>query len=136
MKTSPRILLVEDNEDDSFLTERVLRKAGLRTIFNAVNGRIALEYLQGMGTYGDRVAHPLPEIILLDLKLPEVSGHQVLEWIHTRPDLARLRVYILSSSGEARDRARAGDAHAAGYFVKPLTGMNLQEILAHLQPVR
>jgi CheY-like chemotaxis protein len=129
MKTSPKILLVEDNEDDCFLTERVLAKAGLKTVYNAVNGRVAIEYLEGLGAYGDRIHHPLPDIVLLDLKLPEISGHQVLEWIDTRPDLSSCRVYILSSSGEARDRTRAAEAHAAGYFVKPLTEKNLQEIL-------
>lgn len=130
MSCVPRILLVEDSEDDRYLTERVLTKAGLKTVYNAVDGQVAINYLIGEGAFADRELHPLPDIVLLDLKLPEISGHQVLEWMNTRPALKDCRVYILSSSGEARDRARAEAAHAAGYFVKPLTAKNVEEIQA------
>jgi CheY-like chemotaxis protein len=130
MNVRPRILLVEDNEDDRYLTERVLKKAGLETTYNATDGRVAIDYLVGERDFSDRTQYPLPDLILLDLKLPEINGHQVLEWIKTRADLRECPVYILSSSGEARDRSRAEQAHAAGYFVKPLTAQNVEQIQA------
>jgi len=129
MKPVPRILLVEDDEDDRYLTERALAKAGLKTAYNAPDGRAAIDYLVGEGPFANREIHPLPDLVLLDLKLPEISGHQVLEWMSTRPELKDCPVYILSSSGEARDRTRAEAAHAAGYFVKPLTPQNITQIL-------
>jgi len=129
MRPAPKILLVEDNEDDRYLTERVLKKAGLASAFHAGDGRVAVEYLSGEGRFADRAAYPLPDIVLLDLKIPEINGHQVLEWINTQPDLAGCAVYILSSSGEVRDRERAANARAAGYFVKPLTVENMAAIL-------
>lgn len=132
MKREPRILLVEDDEDDRYLTERALAKAGLKTTYNAVDGRVAIDYLLGEGSFADRERHPLPDFVLLDLKLPEISGHQVLEWMSTRPELKDCHVYILSSSGEARDRDRAAKAQAAGYFVKPLTVENIAQIQAQL----
>ena len=130
MSLIPRILLVEDSEDDRYLTERALSKAGLKTVYNAVDGQVAINYLLGEGAFAERGLYPLPDIVLLDLKLPEISGHQVLEWMSTRPELKAIRVYILSSSGEARDRERAEAAHAAGYFVKPLTAEHIAQIQA------
>lgn len=128
------ILLVEDSEDDRFLTVRVLSKAGLDTVQHVEDGRMALAYLNGDGEYADRSRHPKPDVVLLDLKIPEFSGHEVLEWINTQPELQDCPVFILSSSGEARDRDRAAAANAAGYFVKPLMAENVAEILAVLKP--
>lgn len=128
------ILLVEDSEDDRFLTVRVLSKAGLDTVQHVEDGRMALAYLKGDGEYADRSRHPKPDVVLLDLKIPEFSGHEVLEWINTQPELQDCPVFILSSSGEARDRDRAAAANAAGYFVKPLMAENVAEILAVLKP--
>lgn len=128
------ILLVEDSEDDRFLTVRVLSKAGLDTVQHVEDGRMALAYLNGDGEYADRSRHPKPDVVLLDLKIPEFSGHEVLEWINTQPELRDCPVFILSSSGEARDRDRAAAANAAGYFVKPLMAENVAEILAVLKP--
>lgn len=132
MKSQIKIMVVEDNEDDLYLTERTLSKKGIKSIFNAPDGRIAINYLLGEGAFSDRELHPLPDAILLDLKLPEISGHQVLEWINTRPELSACLVFILSSSGETRDRDRASNAKAAGYFVKPFTEKNVDEILARV----
>ena len=130
MTAAPSILLVEDDEDDRFLAERTLRKAGLKVAFHAPDGRVAVDYLSGEGKFADRGAYPLPDVVLLDLKIPEITGHQVLEWINTQEHLKACRVYILSSSGEIRDCERAAAARAANYFVKPLTEENVA-ILRH-----
>lgn len=134
MKSAPRILLIEDDEDDLFLTQRILKKAGLTDIRHAADGRQALDYLAGVGVFADRAAHPLPEAMLVDLKIPFVNGHQVLEWLATKPELKSIRAFILSSSGEDRDRDRARAAGAAGYFVKPLTAADVARLVADTTP--
>ena len=125
-----KILLVEDDEDDRYLAERALRKAGLKVAFHAPDGRVAVDYLSGAGKYADRTTYPLPDVVLLDLKIPEITGHQVLEWIDTQEHLKACRACILSSSGDVRDRQRAESAHAANYFVKPLTEQNIASLLS------
>ena len=71
----------------------------------------AIAYLAGDPPYGDRGTHPLPTIILLDLKLPRRSGHEVLQWIRARPPaIARIPVVILTSSSESADVSRAYDS--------------------------
>ena len=127
--TAPlNILLVEDDEDDCYLAERALHKAGLKLAFHAPDGRVAVDYLSGEGKFADRTTYPLPDVVLLDLKIPEITGHQVLEWMNTQEHLKACRAYILSSSGEVRDRERAEAAKAADYFVKPLTGENIAKL--------
>ncbi|HSI82589.1 MAG: response regulator [Candidatus Methylacidiphilales bacterium] len=129
---SPIILLVEDNEDDMYLTRRALSKAGLKSVFDVTDGQEAVDYIQGGRKYSDRTVWPFPDIILLDLKIPEISGHEVAEWIKSRPEYDSCLVYILSSSGETRDRDRA-IASSQGYFVKPLTAAHIETICQHFQ---
>jgi CheY-like chemotaxis protein len=125
----PRVLLIEDDEDDLFLTRRVLVKAGIKEVFHVNDGRSAVDYLEGRGTFADRSIHPLPDIVLIDLKIPELTGHQVLEWIQTQPGLKSVRAYVLSSSGEQRDITRATAAGAVGYFIKPLTERDVERLM-------
>ena len=122
------VLLAEDNEDDLFLSERILAKAGISPVFHVADGKQAMDYLAGEGAYQDRARYPLPEVVLLDLKMPEFSGHEVLEWIRSQPRFQTLKVYVLTSSGEDRDRDRASRAGALGYFVKPLTAAQVAEV--------
>ncbi|PTX94804.1 two-component system response regulator [Verrucomicrobia bacterium LW23] len=135
----PIVLLVEDNEEDRYLAKRALSKGGLKAVFEASDGKEAVDYLMGNDRFSDRNAFPLPDIILLDLKLPEMDGHEIAEWIKTRAELSSCLVYILSSSGEPRDRERAA-TNARGYFVKPLTVANVADVSRafceqmHLQP--
>jgi CheY-like chemotaxis protein len=133
IKLPPRllsVLLAEDNEDDLFLSKRVLAKAGVAPVFHVSDGKEAMDYLSGRGDYTDRAQHPLPAVMLLDLKMPGFSGHEVLEWLRTQPALRGLKVFVLTSSGETRDRERVKKAGAQGYFVKPLTPEHLTAILA------
>lgn len=119
------VLLAEDNDDDLFLSKRVLAKAGIGPVFHVADGKEAMDYLSGQGAFSDRVLHPLPEVMLLDLKMPFFSGHEVLEWVRAQPGLGGVKVYMLTSSGERTDRERAAKAGAQGYFVKPLTYAHL-----------
>lgn len=127
-KQSPHILLVDDDEDDLFLSRRILAKAGIRNVVEVSDGSDAIRYLAGTGDYADRSRFPLPDLLLLDLKMPEVTGFEVLDWIKDRPALKRLKVFVLTSSNEERDREQAAQAGAAGYFVKPLSSTHLRDL--------
>ncbi|HEY3755834.1 MAG TPA: response regulator [Opitutaceae bacterium] len=114
------ILLVEDSEDDVFFMERALASTAFRGKFSvAKDGQMALDYLEGTGQFADRKAHPIPSLVLLDLKLPHVLGLDVLKWIRLRPELQNLPVIVLTSSGERSDLDRAYRLGANAFMVKP-----------------
>lgn len=87
----------------------------------APGGCEALDYLFGHGEFSDRETHPLPDLILLDLKMPVVDGHEVLRQVKNAPTLRRIPVIILSSSHEESDRAMTYDNGANSYLVKPVS---------------
>jgi CheY-like chemotaxis protein len=127
------ILLVEDNAKDVFLVQRALRKAQITTPLQVVtDGDAAVQYLAGEMPYADRVAHPIPVLILLDLKLPRRSGSDVLRWIRQRPDLKRIPVVVLTSSREYADVNRIYDLGANAYMVKPASFDQLVDIIKTL----
>lgn len=131
MPPEPVVLLVEDDEADRLFFQRALRKAGYAwRVATAADGREAVDYLSGAGRFADRSLHPVPTHVLLDLKLPELSGHEVLEWIRRHPTLAAMPVIVLSSSHEESDIRRAGALGVDGYEVKPV------EFTALVQSVR
>lgn len=125
------ILLVEDNIDDALLLRRAFAKAGIgNAIVHVEDGDGALGYLDGSGDYADRERHPLPCLILLDLKLPRRSGLEVLAWVRAQPGLKRLPVVVLTSSQQSSDINRAYDLGANSYLVKPVGFDTLLE-MAH-----
>jgi CheY-like chemotaxis protein len=129
----PLFLLAEDNEDDLLLIERAFRKAGLPYRVRAVrDGEEAVDYLAGRGSYADRLAHPLPCVLLLDLKLPRRSGFEVLTWVRGQAGLRRLPVVVLTSSEQMADVNRAYDLGANTYLVKPATVEALRDLVRTL----
>jgi CheY-like chemotaxis protein len=115
------ILLVEDDADDVALITRAFRRANLANpVKVARDGEEAVEYLSGAGPFADRNSSPLPVLILLDLKVPRRTGHEVLEWIKAQDGLRRIPVAVLTSSRERRDVDRAYDLGANAYLVKPV----------------
>jgi len=122
MKRQVIILLVEDNRMDIELTLDAFREAHLENDIRVVTtGEEALDYLFGRGQFADRLAHPLPDLILLDLKLPGMSGIDVLKTVKETPGLKRLPVIILTSSREEGDRIAGYDHGANSYLVKPIS---------------
>lgn len=117
---TPVILLAEDDPNDVFFMQRALAKAGVNVPLQVVkDGQEALDYLAGSGKYNNRVEFPLPSLVLLDLKMPFVSGFDVLAWIRLQPSLKDLPVVILTSSAEERDREKATELGAMAYCIKP-----------------
>ena len=112
-------LLVDDNEDDVFFMERALRGAELQNPLHIVtSGEEAIEYLAGRNSYADRQKFPLPDLIFLDLKMPGLTGFDVLHWIRT-DHKSDVSVAILTSSPEDVDRQKARQLGADAYLVKP-----------------
>jgi CheY-like chemotaxis protein len=135
-ESRPTILLVEDNEEDAFLLRRALRLQQIDcTLQVAEDGQEAIEYLDGTGKYADRAKHAFPQLVLLDLKLPYVHGFEVLAWIATQPACKDLKVIILTSSGEERDREKAALFGIKSYFTKPPSKELIATVAKTLQEV-
>ncbi len=118
---TPRILLVEDNEDDITLTLRALEKNRLHNeVVVARDGLEALDYLFGKGPRAKADQDPLPELILLDLKLPKVAGLEVLRQIRQSERTKLLPVVILTSSADDRDVVESYKLGANSYVQKPV----------------
>ena len=115
------ILLAEDDENHVFLVKRAFEQAGLLNPLHVVHdGDEAIAYLDGKGKYADRDAFPLPCLLLLDLKMPNKNGFEVLEWVRTQPKLACMRTIILTTSGATSDINRAYKLGATSFLTKPL----------------
>ena len=130
---SAKILWVEDDPNDVLLIGRAIRKAGLEPPALARDGPEAVAYLSGAGPYADRIAHPFPSLVLLDLKLPRMSGFEVLQWIRERPETSRLPVVMFTSSKERADVDRAYALGANAYLLKSVDHEHLVEALHRLR---
>jgi len=127
------ILLVEDNPDDEALTLRALKRNNiLNEVIVARDGAEALDYLFARGEYSDRDAGRLPEVILLDLKLPKIDGLEVLRRIRENEITRRLAVVILTSSNEERDIIAGYDLGANSYIRKPVDFNQFMEAVRQL----
>ncbi|MCF7858655.1 MAG: response regulator [Candidatus Cloacimonetes bacterium] len=116
------ILLVEDNKMDIALTLDAFKVIRLSNLVRVVrNGEETIDYLTGAGKYTDRDEYPLPGLILLDLKLPKVSGIEVLKFIKTTPVIKRIPTIILTSSNDESNRIKTYDLGINSYLVKPVT---------------
>jgi len=128
------ILLVEDNRMDVELTLDAFKEARLlNTIHVSPNGQDALNYLFGRGKYADRITYPMPNLVLLDLKLPGVDGFEVLRQVKSAPILKRLPVVILTSSKEEGDRALTYDIGANSYIVKPVSFNGFLDVIRQIE---
>lgn len=131
MNSCAPILHVEDDPNDVLLFDLALRrkKAGM-PVHSVGDGQEALKYLEGSGAYADRARFPMPGLIILDLKLPGISGFDLLEWMRAQPAYKRIPVFVLSSSFLAQDRARAEALGADRYFVKRHDFLDIAEAVS------
>lgn len=128
-----RVLVIEDDPDDALFLERAFKKVGVQGFDRVLpDGEAAIAYLAGIGRYSDRGTYPLPTHVLLDLKLPKVSGLEVLGWVRGTGTLQKLPVAVLSSSGEGSDRERARALGVDAYFVKPSRTSDLLVVVRNI----
>ncbi len=119
------ILLVEDNPMDIELTLNAFEEIPLDyEIYVLKSGEEALDYLFGRKEFSDRQKYPLPDVVLLDIKLPGISGIDALKTIKTTPIFKRLPVIIFTSSQEKKDLIMGYDFGANSYLDKPVSFEN------------
>lgn len=122
-------MLAEDREDDILLITKAFQKSGLNYPLYVVNsGEEVMSYLQGIGKFSNRAEHPLPDLLLLDLKMPGTDGFEVLRWIRSQPGFSNLRVLVLTSSLDIHDVNQAYSLGANSFMVKPFDFENTKEL--------
>jgi CheY-like chemotaxis protein len=127
-KRAPTLLVIEDARDQAELVGIAARRAhpglDVRIVEDGLEG---IAYLAGIPPYDDRRAHPHPDLIILDLYLPEVDGFEVLAWVRERGNPSPAPVVVLTASVNPADEARALDLGATAFFRKPtdLSGLGL-----------
>ncbi len=127
------ILLVEDNPDDVKLTLRALNKNRiLNEVVVAEDGVEALDYLFASGKFSGRDTGIMPQVILLDLKMPKMDGLEVLRRIRTDERTKLLPVVVLTTSNEDRDRIESYKLGANSYIRKPVDFNQFAEAVQHL----
>ncbi|HET9742809.1 MAG TPA: response regulator [Terriglobales bacterium] len=133
-RSLPSILMVEDEASDAILLLRGFEKAGvLNPITHLKNGDEALAYLAGIGQYVDRSKYPLPVLILLDLKLPGMSGLQLLQWLRTQREIRRIPVVVLTLDRSPSSINAAYDLGANSYLVKPGDPVEIAKVIEAIQ---
>jgi len=114
------ILLAEDEEDYVLLIQEAFREAKVPTALHIVpTGKDLKLYLEGQGKYANRDEYPLPDLLVVDIKLPGYSGLEVLAWMRSEPGLSGLRVVVLTSSERLKDVNEAYRLGANSFLVKP-----------------
>lgn len=117
-KSKSTVLLADDSDDDRFfLRNAISRNPRLVVVGEVQDGEEAVAYLSGQGIYGDRSKHPFPDVLLLDLKMPRKTGHEVLEWLQTQ-SFDQLRVIVVSGSILPEDISKSVALGADAYIKK------------------
>lgn len=133
MKTDKVILLVEDNPRDEELTIRALKKSNvINPVVVARDGVEALDYLFARGMYAERSPDAMPQVVLLDLKLPKIDGLEVLRALRANEFTRLLPVVVLTSSVEDQDLVRSYSLGANSYVRKPVDFVQFVEAVRHL----
>ena len=128
-------LLAEDDPHDAFSFEQEFKRApGHLQLRHVRDGAEAIEYMEGKGSFADRAKYPVPDVVLLDLKMPRIDGYEFLKWLrHKAPEKMRLiPVVVISSSTEESAVTRAYKLGANSYVVKPIGWAKFQERIKEL----
>jgi len=130
MERRSTILLIEDNTDDVFLFQHALREGGRDYDVHAVsNGREAIDYLERACRGGEVPQYPVPKFIVMDNNMPDISGSDFLRWISDHQVYRVIPTVVLSGNDHPREVQRAFELGVHGYFVKPMGGTPLTELL-------
>ena len=136
MKRDGVIFLLENSTDYLFLLDQGFRKA---QIFNPLRvaryGNEAILYLKGVGIYGDRIRYPLPEMIIIDLTIPDGSAMAVLGWIRRQPNFSQVPVVILVDPAHDKMVQDAFDKGANAYYVKRDDFQSMAQMIRSLETV-
>jgi CheY-like chemotaxis protein len=123
------VLFVDDDLEWVELLRTAFERAGIPNPVQGVrDGPEAISYFRGEGPYANRAAHPLPELVLLDLRLQGMHGFEVLQWIRRQSKLAGLPVVVLTGMEAPGDAQRAQELEATGFLAKPLSFAKLVEM--------
>ncbi len=127
------VLLIEDDPDHAELVSRALASdSGRVRLVHLANGDAALDYLERNGAWDDPEMSPRPDLILLDLRLPGMSGGEILNRIRDAPSLCEIPVVILSTSETREDLAVASGGRADACAVKPIDGDGFRDLVKQL----
>ena len=127
------ILVAEDDPNDLELLRHVIGENGVEVSFQSTDdGEQLINYFKGEGKFVDRDRHPMPDIVVLDLKMPRMNGFEVLQWLRQEPGLARIPIVVLSGSGLESDIEEAYRLGANTYFTKPGQLAELRKIIGAL----
>jgi len=128
------ILYVDDDENDVVLLQFASEAAGMKDCFRTVtSGPQAMEYLQGYGPFADRSRFPLPDILLLDLRMPRMNGFELLQWVRSQPHLLGTVTIFFTASAHPDDVVRACELGANAFVQKPSTQAELIRFLRSLK---
>ena len=126
----PLILVVEDDVNDQNFIRRAFKQSGVANRIATVNdGEEATAYLRGLGFYADRSLHPLPRLIITDVKMPRMGGIELLAWMNARPEFRLIPAIMLTSSNDQADVTRAFEHGAKGYMIKPVQFGDLEKLI-------
>jgi len=127
------ILFAEDSKDDAILTIRALTKSGFSNkLHHVADGAEALDFIFCRGNYALRNPKEFPNLILLDLKMPKVSGMEVLEQVKSNPETKSIPVVMLTSSNEGPDIEKCFALGANSYIVKPVDSDNFFQAIKEI----
>lgn len=127
------LLLIEDSPDDVVFFRRAIVKAGLSMVLQVANdGQQAIDFLARALELPTRLDHALPQVIVLDLKLPLVSGFEVLRWVRARPELKGVVVLVLTSSDHPADIRESCALGANSYLSKPSNPADLTALMGEV----
>lgn len=127
------VLYAEDDENDVFFMKRAFAKLPTsRPLYVVQDGQEAVDYLVGRGAFGDRATFPVPDLMILDIKMPHLSGREVLEWVRQRGQFSKMRVVMLTSSTHDEDVKFCAKTGANAYLIKPSQADKLIELMAGL----
>ncbi len=128
------ILHIEDDENDAILLAKACERARLPAILHRVpDADQAKSYFLGEGIYIDRLKYPLPQIVILDLKMPRTTGFEFLLWFRQQTSLVGVPILVFTSSLSGEDKSRALAEGATSYFVKPASFEALVQMVEKFQ---
>ena len=131
------ILLVDDDANDILTAQTSFAKANSSNPLHVVSsGQEAIDYLAGAGQFADRERFPLPTVVLLDLKMPDKDGFEVLEWARAQAMFGGILFIILTGLEKISDVNRAYQAGASSYLIKPFTIDRFNELVETVQRLR